>query len=106
MPDVFSNPFFALYARRYSPMGEPIFAKIYSEFYSKEKLDARYERTAAFFGGDPSRDEVDFVRDELKVKAILVTPQDGLWSRPGALAERYGTAADTDAYRVYVASSE
>lgn len=103
-PEVFSNPFFALYAGRYSPIGEQLLAKIYSEFYSQEDLDARCERVRAFFGGGPSRGEVDYVRDELKVKAILVTLQDGLWAEPGALAERYGTAAETDAYRVYVAT--
>lgn len=98
----YTNIFFALYARRRSPIGDCIFAKCYSEYYDGEKLNARYERAVRVFAGNADRPEIDWFADELQIRAILVTPLDGLWNVPGNIADRYDLIADASGYRVYL----
>ena len=98
----YTNMFFALYAERYSSLGDRIFSKCYSEYYSEKKLNARHARAVYFFKGNPSADDVDYAADTQKIKAILVTPYDGLWKNCGALETRYRKVKETEYYRVYI----
>ncbi len=98
----YSNIFFSFYAERYTALADQIFSKCYSEYYSEKKLNARYARAVYFFKGNPSADEVAYAADTQKIKAMLVTPYDGLWKRLGALETRYRKVKETEYYRVYV----
>ena len=98
----YTNIFFSFYAERYTALADQIFSKCYSEYYSEKKLNARYARTVYFFKGNPSADDVAYAADTQKIKAILVTPYDGLWKNCGALETRYRKVKETEYYRVYV----
>ena len=39
--------------------------------------------------------------DDLKVKALLVTPVDGLWNDTGALVSRYFKKIEGNGFRAY-----
>lgn len=97
-----TNVFFSLYAQRGTPIADLIFTETYSLFYDKDKLKARFERVKAFFEGSPTQDDVNYIAQDLKVKAILITPLDGLWNKPGEIGAAYDLARDTKEYRVYL----
>lgn len=99
--DKTTNLFLSLYAERNSPVGDFVFAKCYSEFYDGAKLERRFNRVKGIFAGNPCSADADYLADDLKVKAILVTAADGLYRAPGAIGERYGIAEETPGYRVY-----
>ncbi len=96
-----TNVFFSLYARRYTPVADLIYAQCYSEFFSRKKLQKLHGRVCRIFEGNPTPDDADYLAGELKVRAILVTPLDGLWNAPGALEKRYPFKTETPDYRVY-----
>lgn len=97
-----TNVFFSLFAGRSTPIGDLIFSKCYSEFYSGDKLQRRYDKVVRIFQGSPSSADIDYLADDLKVKALLITPLDGLWKAPGALSDRYPVVIDSPGYRVYL----
>ncbi len=99
--DKTTNLFLSLYAERSSPVGDLVFAKCYSEFYDGGKLERRFSRVKGIFAGNPSAEDADYLADDLRVKAILVTSADGLYRSPGALGKRYDVAEETPEYRVY-----
>ena len=99
--DKTTNLFLSLYAERNSPVGDLVFAKCYSEFYDGEKLERRFDRVKGIFAGNPGAADADYLADDLKVRAILVTAADGLYLSPGAIGERYDIAEETPGYRVY-----
>lgn len=103
MKEYSTNIFFALYSRRATAIGDRIFAKCYSEFYPDEKLQQRYDRVCRIFAGDPAEPEIAYLADELKIKAVLTTPYDGIWEKPGALGKYYPRIIQTPDYRVYLA---
>ena len=79
-----------------------IFSKCYSEYYSQEKLQNRYDRVCDIFDGDPSESEIAYLAEELKIKAVLTTPYDGIWEKPGAIRKYYPHLIETPDYRVYL----
>ena len=96
------DTFFSCYARRSTPVSDPLFSWCYSINYDMNKLKARFNRVVKFFEGNPAQAEVDYIIDDLKVKAILVTPLDGLWENEGKLLTRYKKVFSTDDYKVFV----
>ncbi len=98
----YTNIFFSFYAERYTALADLIFSKCYSEYYSEKKLNERHAKAVKFFAGNPSADDVAYAADTQKIKAILVTPFDGLWKNCGALETRYRKVKETEYYRVYV----
>ena len=103
--DYSTNVFFALYSKRAAAVGDLIFAKSYSEFYPMAKLKARYARICRIFEGGPSERDIAYLADELKIKAILITPYDGIWNNPGAIAQYYPRLIETPDYKVYLSDS-
>ena len=99
--ELWTNPFFSLYAQRYTPLADKIFAKCYSEYFDQKKIDIMFERITEFFAGDPLQEDVDYVADQLKVKAILVTPADGLWTDEGQIRSRYPNVVETEDYKCF-----
>lgn len=99
--DKTTNLFLSLYAERNSPIGDLVFAKCYSEFYDGADLERRFNRVKGIFAGNPRAEDADYLADDLKVRAILVTTEDGLYRSPGAIGERYDVAEETPGYRVY-----
>jgi|GEM_PF-1831145 len=97
-----TNIFFSLYSKRATAIGDKIFAKCYSEFYPEEKLQQRYDRVCRIFDGDPAEREIAYLAEELKIKAVLVTPYDGIWKKPGAIRKYYPRLIQTQDYRVYL----
>ncbi len=97
-----TNIFFSLYSRRATAIADRIFAKCYSEFYPEEKLQQRYDRVCRIFDGDPSEREIAYLAEELKIKAVLVTPYDGIWKKPGAIRKYYPRLIQTPDCRVYL----
>ena len=102
MKDYSTNIFFSLYSKRATAIGDMIFSKCYSEFYPQEKLQKRYDRVCKIFDGDPAEQEIAYLADELKIKAVLVTPYDGIWKKPGAIRKYYPRLIQTPDYRVYL----
>lgn len=96
-----TNVFFSLYAERDTPIADLIFAKCYSEFFPQKKLEERYEKVVAIFAGAPSKSDADYLADDLKTRALLVTPFDGLWENPGAIGSRFPMKEETADFRVY-----
>ena len=99
--DKTTNLFLSLYAERNSPIGDLVFAKCYSEFYDGGELERRFDRVKGIFAGNPTAEDADYLADDLKVRAILVTTADGLYGSPGAIGERYDVAEETPGYKVY-----
>ena len=102
MKDYSTNIFFSLYSKRATAVADMIFAKCYSEFYPQEVLRRRYDRICRIFDGDPSEQEVAFLLRNLKIKAVLTTPYDGIWEKPGAIRKYYPRVIQTPDYRVYL----
>ncbi len=96
-----TNVFFSLYARRYTPVADLIFSKCYSEFFPQDRLEELYGRAIAVFAGNPSAADADYLADDLKVRAVLVTPLDGLWHCPGRIESRFPMKEETPDFRVY-----
>ena len=94
---------FSYYAGRFSPMADLTMAK---DIISDEDMP-RYEELRQFvidfFTGTPSGEDVRRVAEELKVKALLVTPEDALWENNAVLASCYELRSDTDGYKVFIA---
>ena len=95
------DTFFSCYARRSAPVSDPLFSWCYSMNYDMNKLKARFDRVVKFFEGNPPQTEVDYIIDDLKVRAILVTPLDGLWKNEGKLNTRYEKVFETEDYKVF-----
>lgn len=102
MADYSTNIFFSLYSKRATAIGDLIFSKCYSEFYPQEKLQRRYDRVCGIFDGDPSEQEIAYLAEDLKIRAVLVTPYDGIWDKPGAIRNYYPRLIETPDYRVYL----
>ena len=102
MKDYSTNIFFSLYSRRATAVADMIFAKCYSEFYPQKKLQQRYERVCKIFNGDPDELEIAYLAKALKIKAVLTTPYDGIWKKPGAIRKYYPRIIQTPDYRVYL----
>lgn len=96
-----TNVFFSLYAKRDTPIADLIFSKCYSEFFPQKKVEERYEKVVAVFAGNPSKSDADYLADDLKTCALLVTPLDGLWQNPGEIESRFPMKEETADYRVY-----
>ena len=102
MADYSTNIFFSLYSKRATAIGDLIFSKCYSEHYPQDKLQRRYDRVCGIFDGDPPAQEIAYLAEDLKIKAVLVTPYDGIWEKPGAIREYYPRLIETPDYRVYL----
>ncbi|MCQ2380086.1 MAG: hypothetical protein MJ025_04095 [Victivallaceae bacterium] len=96
-----TNVFFSVYAHRDTPIADLIFSKCYSEFSPQDRLEKIHGRVVAVFSGNPSRADADYLADELKTRALVVTPLDGLWSTPGEIERRFPNKEETNDYRVY-----
>jgi len=97
-----TNIFFALFAQRYSAIGDYNFAISYSNYYSAEKVKRCFDKVVKIFEGNPAKEDADYLADTLKVNAIVVTPKDGLWISDGKLAIRYPKIIRAEYYRVYL----
>lgn len=106
MEEYAANIFFSLYSERATAIGDLIFSKCYSEYYPQEKLQQRHDRVCRIFDGDPAEPDIAYLAGELKVKAVLVTPYDGLWQAPGAILDHYPRLIQTPDYRVYLPAGD
>ena len=97
-----TNIFFSLYSKRATAVADMVFAKCYSEFYPQEKLQRRYDRVCKIFAGDPPEQEIAYLAKDLKIKAVLTTPYDGIWKKPGAIQKYFPRIIQTPDYRVYL----
>ncbi|MBR4665077.1 MAG: hypothetical protein IKO93_14505, partial [Lentisphaeria bacterium] len=102
MKELSTNIFFSLYSQRATAVADMIFAKCYSEYYPQQKLQQRYDRVCRIFDGDPAEPDVGYLAGDLKVKAILVTPYDGMWKKPGAIRKYYPRLIQTPDFKVYL----
>ena len=96
-----TNVFFSLYAQRNTPIADMIFAKCYSEFYPQNKLEKLHKRVVSIFNGNPSKEDTEYLADDLRTRAILVTPLDGLWQETGEIETRFPMKEETEDYKVY-----
>jgi len=106
MKEYSTNIFFSLYSQRATAVADMIFAKCYSEFFPEKKLRRQYDRVCRIFDGDPPEQEIAYLADDLKIKAVLTTPYDGIWKRPGAIRKYYPRVIQTPDYRVYLPEQE
>ena len=103
MGDEIPNYAFSYYSKRYSPLGDISLAKTISFSVGEENLYALNEKIQDFFKGNPSKEDVDYFFDVHKVKAILVTPQDGLYTSEGCIRDKYPTLIEGDYFKAYLA---
>ncbi len=102
MKELSTNIFFSLYSQRATAVGDMIFSKCYSEYYPQQKLQQRYDRVCRIFDGNPSESDIGYMVEDLKVKAILVTPYDGMWKESGAIRKYYPRLIQTPDSKVYL----
>ena len=101
--DVVPNYHFSYYAKRYSPMGDYVYAKTSAgAVLSVEQVIKLHQKVTSFFAGSPTTEETDYIADVQKVKALLVTPQDGLYYHEGALRSRYPRLIEGKSFKVYL----
>ena len=100
--DVVGNYHFSYFARRYSPMGDYSYAKTSGVRMGVDRVIKLHDKIARFFAGGPSAEEVAYIAEVQKVKAILVTPRDGLYNNEGALRTKYPRLKAGPHYKVYL----
>lgn len=97
------NYFSAYYADRYIVINDLLTTKTsFVGPQSFDEIDELYNRMVKIFAGNVSAEDVEFLSEEQKVKALLVLAQDGLYSNVGALAEKYDLVDENENYKVYV----
>ena len=100
----YTNYLFTYYADRNTPIADAAYTiTSFSGGWSEEYVKAKYARVVAFFAGNPDADACAYIADELKTKALLITPRDGLWNAIGELETQYKLIESTPDYRVYLA---
>ena len=102
MGDEIPNYAFSYYSKRYSPLGDISLAKTISFSVGEDNIYALNDRIQKFFDGNPSKEEVDYFYDTEKVRAILVTRQDGLYEAEGSIREKYPVMIEDEYYKVYL----
>ena len=81
--------------------------KTYAFRYSWEENTRQGELVASIFSANPKRSAIQKVRQDLNVKALLVTPADPVWkSQAIEKSGVYRLAAATADYRVFVATAQ
>lgn len=103
MGDEIPNYAFSYYSKRYSVLGDVSLAKTTAFSVGEDNIYAQNERIQDFFSGNPSEEEVNYFFDTEKVRAILVTPQDGLYSMEGSIREKYPVMIEGEYYKAYFA---
>lgn len=96
------NLHFSYYAKRYSPMGDHAYAITSGARLGADRLQRLRQTVTSFFAGNPTAEETDYIVDVQKVKALLVTPQDGLYYHEGALRSRYPRLIEGKNFKVYL----
>lgn len=97
------NYFSAYYADRYIVINDLLTTKTsFVGPQSFDEIDELYNRMVKIFSGNVSKEDVEFLSTEQKVKALLVLAQDGLYSKEGALGEKYDLVDENENYKVYV----
>lgn len=97
------NYFSAYYADRYLVINDLLTTKTsFVGPQSFDEIDELYNRMVNIFAGNVTRDDVEFLATQQKVKALLVLAQDGLYSNAGALTERYELVDENEYYKVYL----
>ena len=93
----------AYYADRYIVINDLLTTKTsFVGPQSFDEIDELYNRMVNIFAGNVSTEDVEFLAIEQKVKALLVLAQDGLYSKEGALGEKYELVDENEHYKVYV----
>lgn len=103
MGDEIPNYAFSYYSKRYSPLGDVSLAKTISFSVGEDNLYALRDRIQDFYSGNPSEEDVDYFYDKEKVRAILVTPQDGLYTLEGSIRKKYPVMIEGECYKAYFA---
>ena len=98
------NYLFSYYSGRFTPMSDLDHYTItsFSGPASLEEHQFIYDQIVRFFGGSPDSRLTDYIADQLDVKALLVTREDGLFTSVGALESRYKMMEQKPAYQVYL----
>ena len=97
------NLHFSYYAKRYSPLGDQAYAITSGARLGEDRLLKLRLAVTGFFAGNPTTEEMAYIADVQRVKALLVTPQDGLYYHEGALRSRYPLLLKGKNYKVYLA---
>ncbi len=97
-----TNIFFSFFADRPTPIGDMIFSKCYSEFYPEEKLRNTFLHVKYIFNNAADLEDINYLADDLKVKAIVVTQWDKLWKYCNILCDKYDMIEETDSYKVFI----
>ena len=103
MGDEIPNYAFSYYSKRYSPLGDVSLAKTSSFSVGEDNIYVLKDRIQDFYSGNPSEEDVDYFYDTEKVRAILVTPQDGLYTSEGSIRKKYPVMIEGECYKAYFA---
>ena len=100
--DSYNSYLFSYFAGRFSALADITLSKDIISDEDMPRYEALYQFVVDFFEKEPSGEDVRYVAEEMKVKAILVTPDDALWDSYDALSDRYDLRSRTDGYKVFI----
>ena len=83
-------------------MGDHAYAITSGARLGADRLQRLRQTVTSFFAGNLTAEETDYIVDVQKVKALLVTPQDGLYYHEGALRGRYPRLIEGKNFKVYL----
>lgn len=100
--DSYNSYLFSYFAGRFSAVADITLSKSIISDEDLPRYEALYQFAVDFFDKEPTGEDVRYVAEEMKVKAILVTPDDALWDSCDALSGRYDLRSQTDGYKVFI----
>ncbi len=101
LTDSYKSYFFSYFAGRFSAMADLTLSKDMISDEETAHYEALYQFVVDFFTANPSVEDVRYVAEEMKVKALLVTPEDSLWNNYDVLLNYYDLKSETDGFKVF-----
>ena len=93
---------FSYFSGRFSAMADITMSQSMISDDDLPRFEEQYQFVTDFFGKSPSEEDVRYVAGNMKVKALLVTPEDSLWDHYDVLLSCYDLTSETDGYKVFV----
>ena len=94
-----------LFSNRASAFAEPESVNVFAHSYDKQQKHRQYQATQAIFLANPTAETLRYARDKLKIKALLVDPQDPVWATQALETSGvYHLVEQQPNYKIYLAN--
>ena len=100
--DTCKSYLFSYFSGRFSAMADITMSQSIISDDDLPRFKEQYQFVTDFFEKKPSEEDVCYVADKMKVKALLVTPEDSLWDNYDVLLSCYELTSETDGYKVFI----